>query len=314
MIILDSAQRFDSVLYGVAPTLRRTLEFLPLSVKSAAQEIRLRAGKPVALTVEGRTWFVLKNGRLSDTLSADLLSATPEQLEESFRGLCHDSVYAHIAEIREGYLMMPGGHRAGLCGTVTPDGGLREISSVNIRIAREFPDCALPLLREFDGGGMLLCGPPGSGKTTLLRDLCRLLSDGVGGRFYRVAVVDNRGELSGSYGGVSGNDLGRNTDVLLTADKAAGAQIALRTLYPQIIAFDEIGTTAELQCVQDSMNAGVTVLTTAHVGDKADLLHRRVTRTLLNSGAISRVVLLPPRIGDPYRSFTAQELKHGFFH
>ncbi len=309
---MDGAERFDSVLYGVAPDLRRTLEFLPLSVKSAAQEIRLRAGKPVALTVEGKTWFVLKNGRLTDGYSAELLLASAEHLEESFRLLCHDSVYAHAAEISEGYVMMTGGHRAGLCGTVTPNGGLREISSVNIRIAREFPDCALSLLEEFDGGGMLLCGPPGSGKTTLLRDLCRLLSNGSAGKLYRVAVVDSRGELSGSCGGISGNDLGENTDVLLTPDKASGAQVALRTLYPQIIAFDEIGTAAELQCVADSMNAGVTVLTTAHIGEKRELMRRRVTRALLNSGAISRVVLLPEKIGAPYQSFSVQELKRGF--
>ncbi|MCQ2448756.1 MAG: AAA family ATPase [Clostridia bacterium] len=309
---MDSSERFDSVLYGVAPALRRTLEFLPITVKSAAQEIRLRAGKPVALTVDGRSWFVLKNGRLTDGFSPGLLVASPEQLEESFRLLCHDSVYAHSAEIAEGYIMMTGGHRAGLCGTVTPNGGLRDISSVNIRIAREFPDCALPLLDAVDGGGMLLCGPPGSGKTTLLRDLCRQLSNGIGGRIYRVAVVDSRGELSGSCGGIAGNDLGNNTDVLVTSDKAAGAQSALRTMFPEILAFDEIGTAAELQCVAESMNAGVTVLTTAHIGEKADIMRRRVTKNLINSGAVSRVVLLSPKIGEPYHVYAAQEFKRVF--
>ena len=49
-------------------------------------------------------------------------------------------------------------------------------------------------------------------------------------------------EISG--GGIC--DLGACCDVLVSPDKAKGCEIALRTMFPDIIALDEIGTAAEL--------------------------------------------------------------------
>ena len=64
-----------------------------------------------------------------------------------------------------GYLAAPGGHRLGICGeAVMKDGvmtGFRRITSVCIRVARDFPGisngCDL-------SGSILILGPPGSGK------------------------------------------------------------------------------------------------------------------------------------------------------
>lgn len=290
---MEATERFDSALYGVCGRLRRVLSFLPAEVRQYTEEIRLRAGLPVALTVRGRPLFVLESGEVTGGPARGMLTADADDLIESFRLLCRDSVYAHAAEIRDGYLQMTGGHRAGICGTVTPDGMMRDITSINIRVAREVPGCADRLAAAFDGGGMLIAGPPGSGKTTVLRDLVRQLSDGVSGRCRRVVVIDSRGEISG--GAADGNDLGRNTDVLFTRDRAAGMEMAVRTMFPDVVAFDEIGTAAELKSVSDSFNAGVSVIATAHAGERDDLLRRSVTRGLLASGAVSQVVLLPPR-------------------
>lgn len=305
---MTGTQQFDSALYGVGARIRRVLEYLPESVKRKTEEIRLRTGLPVALTVGGKPLFISDSSSVADYISRDLLIAQETDLEESFRLLCRDSVYAHAAEIQNGFIMMSGGHRAGICGTVTPGGAMRDISSVNIRIAREVPGCGTPLARAFDGGGMLIAGPPGSGKTTVLRDLVRQLSDGLCGRYYRVVVIDSRGELSGSTQGRCQNDLGRNTDVLLCSDRASGTEMAVRTMFPDIVAFDELGTAAELKSVSDSLNAGVAVLTTAHIGTAQDLVRRSVTCGLLRSGAVSQVAVLPGRIGAPPQLYPAQEL------
>lgn len=303
-----SGNRFDTALYGVCGRIRGVLERLPEGVKRKTEEIRLRAGLPVALTVNGEPLFVSGSGYASDYISGELLIAGTDDLAESFRLLCRDSVYAHSAEIQNGFIMMSGGHRAGICGTVTPEGGMRDISSLNIRIAREVRGCATAAARLFDGGGMLIAGPPGSGKTTVLRDLIRQLSDGVCGKYYRIAVIDSRGELSASVQGRCQNDLGRNTDVLLTADRAAGTEMAVRTLFPDIVAFDELGTAAELKSVSDSLNAGVAVITTAHIGSTEDIMRRSVTCGLLRSGAISQVVILPGEPGAEPDIFPAREL------
>jgi len=221
--------------------------------------------------------------------------------------LCKNSVYAHTEEIKNGYIIMNSGHRAGVCGRVVKE-GMKDISSVNIRIAREVIGCANTLAERFDGGGILIAGPPGSGKTTMLRDTVRQLSDGIFDRFLRVAVIDSRGELSGSCKGQSVNNLGANTDVLLIEDKAKGAMMALRTMFPDIIAFDEIGTAVELESVSDCFNAGVAVITTAHIGDKSDLFRRSVTSALLKSGIISTVAVLSDRVSGQVEIYDIGEL------
>ena len=289
---MEKTKSFESVLYGVAPRIRSVLSLLPATVKESTEEIRLRAGLPVALTVGGETVFMRENGQTSFIITRDLLKSEKADLEESFRLLCKNSVYAHENELKNGFIIMDNGHRAGVCGTLTKGGVMHNITSVNIRIAREIFGAANEIVKEFDGG-LLIAGPPGCGKTTVLRDLVRQLSDGACGKHYRVAVIDSRGEISGGVCGVAGNDLGPDSDVLLTADKAAGIEIAIRTMFPDIVAFDEIGTEEELKKVSESFCAGVTVITTAHIGSAEELMRRRVTAALIESGAVSKIALLP---------------------
>ena len=305
---MEKTKRFESVLYGVAPRIRSVLCELPVTVKQNAEEIRLRTGLPVALTVGGETVFIRENGQTSFIITRDLLKAEKGDLEESFRLLCKNSVYAHENELKSGFIIMDNGHRAGVCGTLTEGGVMHDITSVNIRIAREIFGVASDIVREFDGGGLLIAGPPGSGKTTVLRDLVRQLSGGVCGKHYRVAVIDSRGEISGGIGGVTGNDLGPDSDVLLTADKAAGIEIAIRTMFPDIVAFDEIGTEEELKKVSESFCAGVTVITTAHIGTAEELMRRRVTAALIESGAVSKIALLPRIHGGAIKIVPVMEL------
>ena len=308
---MDKIKRFESVLYGVAPRIRGILNGLSVTVKENAEEIRLRTGLPVALTVGGETVFIRENGQTSFIITRDLLKAEKADVEESFRLLCKNSVYAHENELKSGFIMMNNGHRAGVCGTLAEGGVMHDITSVNIRIAREIIGAANDIAEEFDGGGLLIAGPPGSGKTTVLRDLVRQLSGGVCGKHYRVAVIDSRGEISGGIGGVTGNDLGPDSDVLLTADKAAGIEIAVRTMFPDIVAFDEIGTEEELKRVSESFCAGVTVITTAHIGTAEDLMRRKVTAALIESGAVSKIALLPRVHGGAIKIISVKELCRG---
>ena len=305
---MDNTERFDSVLYGVCPRLRAILRLLPESVRNRTQEIRLRRGLPLTLTVDGGTLFVRDGGQTSPFIVKDLATAMEKDLAESFRLLCHGSAYAHTTELKQGFIMMSHGHRAGICGICGAGGMIRDISSINIRIAREMIGAADGLVTRYTGGGLLIAGPPGSGKTTLLRDFVRQLSDGVTGRYLRACVIDNRGELAGSHNGQSVNDLGKNTDVLMTKDKASGIEMALRTMFPDIIAFDEIGTAAELSGVHESFNAGVQVVTTAHISDEDDLMRRSVTAGLLRGGAIGTVAILGTKVGGEIRFFDKKEL------
>lgn len=294
---------FDNAISYVTHRIKRTLSFLPYDIKHRCEEIRLREGLPVCLTVDGGVRFVCSNSAVSEQMVQNCLVATCDDLKQTLSLLCNNSVYLHESEIKQGFISLKNGCRAGVCGVFNADGMLISVTSVNIRIARQIFGCATPLL-PYANGGMLIAGPPGSGKTTILRDLIRQLSSGKNGRFYRVAVIDSRGELSG---GAGVNDLGINTDVLYTRNKAVGTCIALRTMFPNFIAFDEIGSTEELDSVRDCFNAGVGIITTAHCNRVQDIMQRNITRNIIKSGAISCVAILSERIGERPRIFNVKE-------
>lgn len=232
-------------------------------------EIRLRTGRSACA--------VMTDGRLVKC-SAPF---SRQDIGECFLELCGNSVHSFAREISEGYITLPGGHRVGFCGTAVEQGGrlstLKDISSLNIRFAREVRGCAEELCaRAFSGGlcSLIVCGKPLSGKTTVLRDIARILGD-----TRRVAVVDTRGEIAGVYGGVPALDIGENTDVLNGYSRGEGIMCALRSLSPEVIICDEIGGDAEE--IRQCMNCGVKLIVSAHAGSIRELMSRPALQELL---------------------------------
>ena len=263
----------DRLLLSLPPKIASEINNLPYQIKVGATEIRLRSGGQICIMCGKAPYF--------------LVTVTSQKdISDTVKMLCNSSLYAHTNELNRGYISLPFGHRAGVVGNFSGE-NLCEFSSLNIRIAHQIIGSAA-FLNDKIIGGVLFAGPPASGKTTLLRDLIRILSKDNN----RVAVVDTRGEISAFSGGNIYNDLGPNTDVLFGVEKPKGIEIALRTMSPQYIAFDEIGEKEELEKVFQSVNGGAEILTTAHIGDATQLMQRFVTRRLIETGAVKTVVLL----------------------
>ncbi len=305
-------QRLEQLLRFLPEPIAAVLNGMDDKTKEATQEIRLRAGRPLSLTIRGSQFFVRPQGTCM-LPREDCIMVTAKEVEDCFFALCHHSVYSHHEELKEGYLMLEGGHRAGVCGTVTFKEGrietVRDISSLNIRVAKEVPQVADELIKQFIGGGVLICGGPGSGKTTLLRDVARQLAGGAAGRCLKVAVIDSRGEIAAVTHGVPMADLGSTADVITACPKAKGIEMALRTLCPDVIVFDELGDLEEVAAVEQSFHAGVTVIATAHAGSLEDLHRRPQIRRLLENDTIRQVVFCQNRNRFSYSIHSKEEIK-----
>lgn len=278
-------REFEQAAAVLPPELRQQALALPAQERERAEELRLRCGWPMAAVFpEGE---VPLGGRKIVTQDLELL------LEIASRA----SVHAVLSQLREGYLTIEGGHRLGLCGTAVLENGqmrnLRSLSSVSIRIARQRPGAALPLLSGLMEGGRLcstlIAAPPGMGKTTLLRDLVRCISDGDGTPPLRVGLADERGEVAALYGGVPQMRVGRRTDVIEGCPKAQGAMLLLRAMNPQVLAMDEITAPEDVAALLTAAGCGAVLLATAH-GEGDELTRRPLYRTMLEERIFQRVV------------------------
>ena len=180
--------------------------------------------------------------------------------------------------IADGYLTAPGGHRIGLCGDGAGE-NLREITSVCIRIARDYAGIAAGLPME---GNLLILGAPGTGKTTLLRDYIRQRA-----RRCSVTVVDERREIF-----PEGFDRNGGIDVLSGVAKKRGMDMVLRSMSPRVIALDEVTCAEDCEALIRAAWCGVELVATAHAGSVRDLRERMVYRPLVETGLFKMVAFL----------------------
>lgn len=289
---------FDSAISFLPPLLNGILSEISEEIKDKTYEIRLRAGKCIVLKTQDGTLFADRE-KLTYIYSEDLYKVTNHEIKESFNRLCNYSVYSHAENIAQGFITLRGGHRVGICGTAVSENNrissIKSVNSLNIRIAKEFKGCADEIMgRVFRKGltNIIIAGPPSSGKTTLLRDIVRQISSGRLGEYHKVAIVDERCEIAPVNDGICCFDSGPDTDVLSSFSKADGIMCALRTLSPDLIVCDEIGTTDECEAIKNGLNSGVYFALSIHASDIAELKNKPQFITLAQSMFDASIVFL----------------------
>ena len=294
---MADTKAFDSAAEILSEDIGAVLKNIPDSKKGTVQEIRIRVNKPLALSDGATTVFTDADGKIMYTMGEKAFRVSQRGIYDTFRRICDYSVYSRQDEIKNGYITVKGGHRVGLCGTaVRTDGkisALNDISSMNVRIARQIFGVSEEIINHlypFEGG-ILIAGMPSSGKTTLLRDLARSLSLGIGCHVTRTAVIDERGELSGTYSGVSYNDMGLS-DILNGYPKGEGIIHAIRAMSPQVIICDELGTDEDCRLVSQGFNAGAVIIASIHAGNYEELMRRKQAVSLIETGAFKNIVML----------------------
>lgn len=280
------------ILNILAKSIRRIMEKEAVDF-SYLQEIRLRAGQPVRILLRSRE-KVLPSGEEPHIV-------TKEEVRETMEYISHYSLYAYENELRQGFLTIEGGHRVGVAGKVIMEKdkvkNIQYISSVNVRVSHEVLGCADRLLPYITKNRQmchtLIISPPCCGKTTLIRDLIRQISDG--GPYVKgcsVGVVDERSELGGCYLGIAQNHLGTRTDILDCCPKAEGMIMLIRSMSPQVIAVDEIGTAEDIRAVEYAMQCGCKLIASVHGLDMDEATKKPVLGELIRRRMFERYVVL----------------------
>ena len=107
-----------------------------------------------------------------------------------------------------------------------------------------------------------------------------------------VGVVDERGEIAAMYKGIAQNDLGLRTDILDNTPKAIGMNLLIRSMSPNIIAADEIGSKEDVEAIKYAICSGIKGIFTAHGASMEDLRTNPALANLLDTGSIERIVFL----------------------
>ena len=288
---------FLSALSIIRGELKGRLNDLPEEIKMHTAEIRLRTGKPVVFFGTYGSMFLSSGQGLTKERDKSFVCYSRD-MNDIFSRLCSFSVHTHLQSIVNGFITIQGGHRVGICGTAVTDNlgdvtSVRDISSLNIRIAREKRGCSDVIYNTLFHSGLqsvIIAGAPMTGKTTVLRDLVKRISDSESSK--KVCVIDERQEIAAMNAGFCQRDVGLNTDVFDLYPKDKAIVSAIKTMSPELIAMDELCSDSEIEAVRLGVNSGVKFIVTVHAADYSEILCREQIKKLLRTFSFEKLVLL----------------------
>lgn len=296
---------FDEAALLLPDAIAKLLLQLPVQTKNQITELRVRRDKPLVLMLGSFACFLTDSGKLMNHYAPSCVSVKNDDFDSVFSRVCAFSVHTHMSTLIDGYVTLENGNRIGVAASAVIKNGeitaIKDVTSLNIRIAKNITDCSRGVLNALYINAfpsIIVAAPPGGGKTTFLRDFTRLLSGGFGGKYKKISVVDERSEIAAF-------DLGVNTDIISGFSKKKGMEIAIRTLSPDMIVCDEIADDEEVDMIKSGFSSGVAFAVSVHVRNAQDLAQKSIMKKLLLTGEFDYAVLLE----DYTENFTVVDLR-----
>ena len=263
-----------------------------LKIEEKIEEIRIRINRPIILKLRNQDICIN-------------YIVTEKDIMQTLEKLCENSLYAYKKQIAEGYITVKGGHRVGITGTGVVEEekiiNIKYISSLNFRIAREVKGCSKNILKEIINQkdntiyNTIIVAPPGKGKTTMLRDIVRNISNGIQELSFtgkNCGLIDERGEIAACYRGIPQKDVGIRTDIIENVSKEKGIMMLIRSMAPEVIACDEIGSSQDVQAIEKAVISGVKGIFTMHGKSIDDVKNNKDINKLLEKNILEKIIFI----------------------
>lgn len=271
----------QNVLKYMPNSVKDTIYSLNSVQKSTLKEIRLRLQRPFMLNFGDNVKFY------QITTKDDILYVTNKLSDYSL-----NSVKESLCR---GFITVAGGIRVGIAGEFIIQNReikfIHNINGLNFRIPLEKKGAADGIIKYvYDGKTIfntLIISPPMMGKTTLLRDIARQLS-----AFVNVCIIDERSEIASCVNSVPSFDVGPRTDIIDSLAKAQAITMAVRSLSPDVILTDEIGSESDCNALFDAAKSGVSFVASVHAKNKADAIKRSGMTKLFENEIVKRLIIL----------------------
>ena len=98
--------------------------------------------------------------------------------------------------------------------------------------------------------------------------------------------------MAAMYKGIPQNDLGERTDVLDNISKGLGMTMLVRSMSPNVIAADEIGTKEDIDAINYAITSGIKGIFTAHGESLEDITLNPILNKLYDLGIMEKILLI----------------------
>ena len=259
------------------------------------QELRIRAEKPMTVCYDSEFYYLGQSGLISSGKNA--ISLGQKSIQNIVSKSANFSIYAVNEDIKNGFITLNNGIRIGITGQVVMEENkmqtIKNFSSLTIRFPHQIIGCSENIIeylfQKNEFLNTLIISPPSSGKTTLLRDLVRSLASE---KALNVLLVDERNEISATTKGVNQLNIGEFCDTIINGNKYESIINGIRSMNPQVIATDEIGTKKDFEALKYASTCGVKLLCTIHGKNLNELKRKKEFEQFLTDKTFDRYIVL----------------------